>query len=213
MPLGFETGTAPEHRPLVSNLIHGTPMTAYSNVSVRITAHNTPHYTDPANAGEFYAALGMLSVAWGRLEGHIIGNLLTIMNLLGTASQKPLPFRWEERLTLWKKGFSSRPSLQIHKERAVVFMKSIMDAANDRNFAAHAVWEGFVPDAGEPTMTARAIRAKKDCPNIVEVDDRRITLSMINRALVECNRLNLEMTEFTKLLGPVKPPPADVLHL
>ena len=67
----------------------------------------------------------MLSVAWGRLEGHIIGNLLTIMNLLGTASQKPLPFRWEERLTLWKKGFSSRPSLQIHKERAVVFMKSI----------------------------------------------------------------------------------------
>jgi hypothetical protein len=163
--------------------------------------------------GEFYAALGMLSVAWGRLEGHIIGNLLTIMNLLGTAPQKPLPFRWEERLTLWKKGFSSRPSLQIHKERAVVFMKSIMDAANDRNFAAHAVWEGFVPDAGEPTMTARAIRAKKDCLNIVEVDDRRITLSMINRALAECNRLNLEMTEFTKLLGPLKPPPADALHL
>jgi hypothetical protein len=188
-------------------------MTAYSNVSVRIAAHNTPHGTDPADAGEFYAALGMLSVAWGRLEGHIMGNLLTIMNLLGTAPQKPLPLRWEERLTLWKKGFSSMPSLQIHKERAVVFMKSIMDAATDRNFAAHAVWEEFVSDAEEPTMTARALRAKKGCPNIIEVDDRRITLSMVKRALVECNWLNLEMIEFTKLLSLLKPPPADALHL
>jgi hypothetical protein len=188
-------------------------MTAYSNVSVRIPAHETPHGTDPANAGEFYAALGMLSVAWGRLEGHITGNLLTIMNLLGTAPQEPLPFRWDKRLTLWRKGFSSMPSLEIHKERAIVLMKSIMDAANDRNFAAHAVWDEFVSDAGEPTMTARSLKAKKGCRNIIEVDDRRITLSMVNRALVECNRLNLEMTEFTKLLSLIKPPPADALRL
>ena len=58
-------------------------MASHSNGLVRITAHNTPHHTDPANAGEFYAALGMLSVAWGRLEGHIIGNLLSIIEFAG----------------------------------------------------------------------------------------------------------------------------------
>jgi hypothetical protein len=64
--------------------------------------------------------LPLASFRWlgGRLEGHVIGNLVTIMNLLGT-SEARLPFRWDERLDLWKKGFSSVPSLQPHKGRAV----------------------------------------------------------------------------------------------
>jgi hypothetical protein len=42
-------------------------------MQLRITAHATPHNSDPSDAHEFYAMLGMLTVAWGRLEGHIIG--------------------------------------------------------------------------------------------------------------------------------------------
>jgi hypothetical protein len=87
---------------------------------VRITAHNTPHHTDPAGAREFYAALGMLSVAWGRLEGHLAGNLLTMMNLL-TPPIDRLPFRWDERRRMWTQGFSL-PVLQSHKDRAVKFL-------------------------------------------------------------------------------------------
>jgi hypothetical protein len=136
---------------------------------LRITAHQTPHHTDPPNAGEFYAALGMLSVAWGRLEGHVIGNLLTIMSLLGEAPRRPPPQQWEDRLKLWEDGFSSVPSLQPQREHAVVFFKSIIEEASDRNFAAHAFWEEFVPDADEPTITARTVKAKKDCPNTIEV--------------------------------------------
>lgn len=60
-------------------------------VLLRVTAHNTPHHTDPANAKEFYAALGMLTVAWGRLEGHVVGNLLTIMNCPELAPRGSLP--------------------------------------------------------------------------------------------------------------------------
>ena len=189
-------------------------MVSDPSVFLRFTAHETPHHADPPNAGEFYAALGMLSVAWGRLEGHVIGNLLTIMSLLGEAPRRPPPLQWEDRLKWWEKGFSSVPSLQPQRERAVVFLKSIIEAASeDRNFAAHAVWEEFVPDADEPTITARSVKAKKGCPNTIEVDDRRITLSMVNRALVESNRLNFEMGEFTRLLSLSKPPPENVLHL
>jgi hypothetical protein len=144
----------------------------------------------------------MLSVAWGRLEGHVTGNLLTIMTVQGTTQ---LPLKWDNRLDLWRKVFRSVPGLQPHKERAVALMKSIIDAATDRNFAAHAVWEDFELDAVEPTMTARAIKAKKDAT--IEVDDRRITLSMVKRALEECNRLNRELAQFTNLLASLAPPP------
>ena len=62
-------------------------------------------------------------------------------------------------------------------------------------------------------MVARAIRAKKGHPDIVEVDDRLITLSMIKGALDECNRLNREMVEFTNLIGSVAPPPVGTIRL
>ena len=54
-------------------------------------------------------------------------------------------------------------------------------------------------------MTARAIRDKTK--GTIEVDDRRITLSMVDAALAECNRLNREMAEFTKLISALRPPP------
>jgi hypothetical protein len=125
-------------------------------VLLSITAYNTPHHTDPASAGSFYAALGKLSVAWGRLEGHANGNLLTIMNLLGATAEERLPSNWGERLKLWKKGFSSVPSLQPHRERAVKFLNSIQEEAENRNYAAHAVWGDFVSDANEPRAKSEA---------------------------------------------------------
>ena len=139
-----------------------------------------------------------------------IGNLLTIMNLLGATAEARLPFRWDDRLDLWKKGFSSVPSLQPHKERAVEFLKSIHEAAEDRNYAAHAVWGEFVSDASEPTMMARGIKSGQ---RGIVVDDRRITLTMVESALAECNRLNLEMSEFTKLMRLLRPPPTGALSL
>lgn len=188
-------------------------MTANPKVLLRVTAHNTPHYADPADASQFYAALGMLSVAWGRLEGHVIGNLLTITSLLGAAPKEPSLFRWDQRMKLWRKGFSSLPGLKAHEVRAVAFMSSIRTAAQDRNFAAHAIWQEFEPNAAEPTMTARAIRDKTNGPNMIEVDDRRITLSMVNEALAECNRLNIGIVEFTNHIQSLRPSPEDARRL
>jgi hypothetical protein len=60
-------------------------------------------------------------------------------------------------------------------------------------------------------MTARALKAKK--AGIIEVDDRRITLSMVKQALEECNRLDREMAHFTNLLASLAPPPASALRM
>lgn len=180
---------------------------------LRITAHNTPNYSDPPDAHRFYAAIGMLSVAWGRLEGQAIGNVLTMINLLGRGHEKIMLFPWDRRIELWNEGFSSLPALKAHETRAAAFMQSIKDAAADRNFAAHAIWGEFDPHAPEPTVTARSIKTRPGPLGMIDVDDRRITLAMVNAALAECNRLNLEMTDFTKLITPLRPPPAHIPRL
>jgi|ERR1700687_2694139 len=179
-------------------------------VLLRVTSHATPHYSDPSNANEFYAALGMLTVAWGRLEGHVIGNLLTIMNFPEVAPSGSLPLQWNGRLVLWTKGFSLVPTLQSHKDRAVAFMQSIVEEAEDRNFASHAVWDEFVPGSTEPTIEARNIRPGK---GVVNVTDVRVTLSMLKSALAAANRLNLTMSEFTALLSSLRPPPSTAARL
>jgi hypothetical protein len=188
-------------------------MVANSETHLRIAAHNTPSGSDPPDADRFYAALGMLSVAWGRLEGHTNGNVLTIINLLGRGHEKIALFPWDRRARLWNEGFSSLPALKAREARAAAFMQSITEAADDRNFAAHAIWGEFDRHATEPTMTARWIKTTPGTPGVIKVDDRRITLSMVYAALAECNGLNLEMAGFTKLIAPLRAPPAAIRRL
>jgi hypothetical protein len=181
--------------------------------SLRLTAHYTPHHTDPANANEFYAALGMLIVAWGRFEGHVIGNLLTVMNCPELVPSGPLPFQWEGRKKLWAKAFSVVPALQPHRDRAVRFMNSIIEEVVDRNFVSHSVWDEFVPGAEEPTIDARNIKARKGAQPLIDVGDFRITLTILKSALANANRLNSEMSEFTRLISRLRPPPSVTARL
>jgi hypothetical protein len=176
---------------------------------VRIAAHRTPHHSDPPNAHEFYAALGMLIVAWGRLEGHVNGNLVAIMNLLEAAPSGPLPLAWERRFELWKRAFSDVSALKPHKDRAITFMESIIKEVTDRNFIAHTTWDEFVDGATEPTINARAIQPKRKALHMIDVIDRPVSLSTLKHALAVANQLNFGMNEFTRLLGSLRPPPAD----
>jgi hypothetical protein len=158
-------------------------MAPHQPTSVRITAHRTPHPSDPPDAHVFYAALGMLSVAWGRLEGHVNGNLLTIMNFPEMSPPARLPLNWERRRDLWKRAFSRVEMLQPHSERAVALMNSIVESATDRNFAAHAIWGEFIKGEPEPTMYARVVRPRKGAPDIIEVTEPPfpVSLSIVER--------------------------------
>lgn len=180
---------------------------------LRITAHRTPHESDPHNANEFYTALGMLAVAWGRLEGHVIGNLLTILNFHEMANSRRLPLAWEERLDLWKAAFATVPALKSHKTRAVEFMKSIIAESKDRNFTAHAFWEEFIPGRQEPTIKARTVSPKKGSHGTIEVGDYEVSVSLLRKALAEANRLNFQLSEFTRIVNSAQPPPADARRL
>jgi hypothetical protein len=66
----------------------------------------TPSPDDPPNANEFYLALGVATIAWGRLEGHFLACLMTAIQI---AKDKrlgmKLPTRWEKRAKVWKDAF------------------------------------------------------------------------------------------------------------
>jgi hypothetical protein len=159
----------------------------------------------------FYAALGMLSVAWGRLEGHVNGNLVMIMKFPEVAPPHKL-FRWEDRRELWERAFSKVEVLQLHTERAVALMNSIVESASDRNFAAHTIWDEFVTGAPEPTMNARVFRPRKGMIEVTKAP-RPVSLSMVRDALSAANQHNLDMSKYTVLLKSLLPPPTNVSRL
>jgi hypothetical protein len=88
---------------------------------LRITPHATPHKSDPPNAHEFYAALGKLIIAWGRLEGH--NHRRTTDDPCVTGSVK---FRRASRKELWERAFDKIPPLKAHQARATDFIAKIV---------------------------------------------------------------------------------------
>jgi hypothetical protein len=177
---------------------------------LRIPARHTPHQTDPRNAAEFYATLGQFTVAWGRFEGHMIGALLMILNL-PEASGRALPEPWKQRQQLWEAAFKEFSCLEPYKDRALAFMKRTMDEVEDRHFAAHAIWDNFVPTASEPTIRVRRIKLRGK--TIIDVIDSEISITLIQRALAEVNRLNGQLLEFTAFLSSLQPPPSNICAL
>src|ERR1700682_3912862 len=98
---------------------------------LRITVEHTPSPTDPEGADEFYKALGILIVAWGRLEGHFVVCLLMLLNLQGgkeLGDQLPMPF--DRRATVWRKAFETMPPLQPFRQIALTLLAEIKDVAS-----------------------------------------------------------------------------------
>jgi hypothetical protein len=154
-------------------------------ILVRIAAHRTPHSSDPPDAHEFYAALGMFTVAWGRFEGHLMTCILQIFNLPEALSKPPQapPLAWTGKAEFWNKAFKSYLSLAPHKDNAIAFMNRVTMEIEDRNFGAHAIWDEFVADAPEPTARARTVRPRKGAPDVMDITDYVVSITMLRNWL------------------------------
>ena len=111
---------------------------------LRITIEHTPSPTDPEGSDELYKALGIMIVAWGRLEGQFVVCLLMLLNLPGgkeLGDQLPMPF--DRRATMWRKAFETMAPLHPFKESALTLLEGIKDVADDRHLIVHALWEAF----------------------------------------------------------------------
>src|ERR1700679_3258563 len=94
----------------------------------RLTLHQTPPPTDPEGADELYKALGIMIVAWGRLEGQFVMCLLTLLNLPGgTELGVQLPMAFDSRATMWRKAFGTMVPLKPFKENALKLLEEIKE--------------------------------------------------------------------------------------
>lgn len=181
---------------------------------LRIAIEHTPSPTDPEGADEFYKALGILVVAWGRLEGHFVTCLLTLLNLPGGKELgERLPMQFDERATVWRKAFEKMVPLQPFRENALRLLEEIKDVASDRNAVVHALWEKFEP--GEPlSIGILTIKHKNKTKNGLETRRNKVTTAMLREVGEKANRLNLTLIPLSTFLtwyrSEMNPPPADI---
>ena len=136
---------------------------------IRVYAEMTPSPTDPPNADEFYKALGIATVAWGRLEGHFAALLLLVLNVATHEGiGKKFPMKPEKRGEIWRLAFGTTPTLKPSSAAAEAFMTAMENLAQHRNDIAHGLWEFFRP---EPPLSIDVvtIRAKRGTPDGVDM--------------------------------------------
>jgi hypothetical protein len=72
--------------------------------SFTINLEYTPSPNDPEGAHEFYMSLGILMIAWGRLDGHFSACVKTILDLADQPQfPKQIPWPWEQRANIWER--------------------------------------------------------------------------------------------------------------
>jgi hypothetical protein len=91
----------------------------------RLTVEHTPSPNDPEGADDLYRAIGIMVVAWGRLEGHFVASLLTMMAISGDRLGHQLPMNWKARSAMWRKAFETLPYLAAFKQSGLQFLTQV----------------------------------------------------------------------------------------
>jgi hypothetical protein len=178
--------------------------------SFTINLEYTPSPNDPKGAHEFYTALGILMIAWGRLEGHFSMCVKTILDLTAQPTfPERVPWPWEQRANIWERGFNELASLQERKDHALVFLSKIKAVARDRNLLAHGQWESFL--VTQPIMMSlvefKPIKNTLGDSTFSRVNVRIEDLRTISG---KANQLNIELYSFSQFLLDLRgPPPSE----
>jgi hypothetical protein len=181
---------------------------------LRVQLDHTPSFNDPIGASEFYKALGIAVVAWGRLENHFLACIMAILANKETKWQaQKLPMAWAERERIWKDAFNMSPSLKPHEPAALAFLAEMHDVAEHRSRLVHGLWEPFNPPTARLPISAGLVvlshRKKTKCG----VDFWRGSVGIVHLKEVsqEADRLNIELLALSAILTAAQPPiPSDI---
>jgi hypothetical protein len=176
----------------------------------RVQLEHTPSFNDPKGSRDFYKALGVLVVAWGRLEGHFLACVLAILATPATqALGKKIPMAWDERKRIWSAAFSFSTSLQPYKAEADAFLVELEQVKDDRNMLIHGLWEPF--EHTDPVSADLIVlRHEKGTSNGVSHWRGRISTATILEVAREADRLNIALQKLSGILSAESgsPPPA-----
>jgi hypothetical protein len=158
---------------------------------LQLHLEQTPSPRDPKDAPELYQALGIATVAIGRLENHFLGCVINILGLLQTTHlAKRLPMAFNERVKIWNRAFEISTELNPIKTVSLDFARELVNLAEDRAIIAHGQWGSF--DAGPPLGIRVTILSHKDATQYgLDIHQGILTLSKILTIAEVSNRLNL----------------------
>jgi len=181
---------------------------------LRICVEHTPSPFDPKGADEYYKEVGLLVVAWGRLEGHFVVCLLTLLTMTeGHDLGEQLPMDWKKRAAIWRKAFETFTVLRPFKEAALELVTRIEAVALERHAVVHSLWERFRPEE-PPTIDCVMIKAKNKTKNTLEIGRFPVTQSSLKEAREKINKLNMDLLPLSNFLTRYrivqKPPPSDI---
>ncbi len=181
---------------------------------IRVYTEMTPSPTDPANAGEFYKALGTAIVAFGRLEGHFAALLLTVLNVATDPRiGRKFPMAPMERGRIWRLAFKTTNGLQPQAEAAEAFISGMENLAEHRNNIDHGLWEFFRP---EPPLSIDLVtmRSQPKTPDGLLYGRGFIDVGWRHGFIIEANRLNLSLLPLGDALESIRGPiPANTTIL
>jgi hypothetical protein len=169
---------------------------------LQITIEHTPSPRDPKGADEFYRALGIFIVAWGRLEGQFVVCLLSLLNLSGAQGLglgTKLPMSFDDRATVWRKAFEGIPLLLPLKGAAMIFLQELKDLAEDRHTVVHALWEPFAPNE-PPSIDIVTIKHKNKTKDGLETNRHTVTTAKLTGIAQKADSLNIAMAPISQLV-------------
>ncbi len=178
---------------------------------LRTYVEPAPSPSDPPGSGDFYAAIGIALVAWGRLEGHFTLLIITILNIASHRRiGKRLPMRWERLVEVWRTAFETVPALTASRPMAERFITQLDELAQLRNRLIHGYWELF--DPGPPIrIELTSVRAHTGTEDGMLFTRGAITLNWLQQFATQANQLNLALLALGQPImalraAPPKPP-------
>ena len=167
---------------------------------VKVFQAGNPFYDDPPDADAYYAAIGRIVVLWGRFE-QMLEQTISMMGQMPDAAipQKSPPGPFTDKLRRLKELCRDTPSLKYIHDDAREFASAAAILAPRRHGLTHANWQGFNPNATEPTVTFTNIQWNENTGDYY--DKQPIPLSDLETLLDDIAQLSADL--FDKVFNEV----------
>jgi hypothetical protein len=171
-----------------------------------------PSPSDPPDAPDFYRALGVAIVAWGRLEGHFTLTTITLLNL-GPRKRKKFPMKWEGQVEVWREALSAAPDLAGLIGPAEQFLSRMSVLANARHVIAHGNW-GLFRRESPAAIDVMKVRAQPGTEDGLLHGRTFFTAAYLSAFSEEANQMNLELMKMSVPIEALRgTPPSTVRRL
>ena len=179
------------------------PEKSIGNVVISTCFESVPSPNDPANANEFYEALGIATIAWGRLEGNFNNVFVMVLNIADDPRVgNRLYIKRDKVSEIWTLAFEITPILEPFKHQAKAFLSSMEELSNMRDMLSHGLWGPWVSDS--PLTMSIAKLKPRDSIDGMWYSKGQFSVNEIRWFIGQINHLNSTLYYLSDRLTPLR---------